>query len=157
MGVWKLFLAGKSDAFASVPDWTAIVEAAGKPKIEVIPSDKVFKSMAQVVVASDTVIKEQPELIRKLVRASLKGLKDIMDNPQGVVADYIKAVPQHKGREKLMARTFALFNRDVYPGQKVLGEMDEARLAALQEFYLKQGFIKKKTPIKDLYTNEFLK
>ena len=50
-----------------------------------------------------------------------------------------------------------LYNQYTYPGQKVLGEMDEARLAKLQDFYLKSGFIKKKSDVKDLYTNQFVK
>lgn len=156
VGVWKLFLAGKSDALASVPDWTALIMAQGKMKIGIIPADDVFKSMAQAIVASDKTIKENPELIKKLVRATLKGMKDIMDDPDGAAKDYVKAVPQHKGKEKAMAATFKLFNKYTYPGQKVLGEMDESRLAGLQEFYLKQGIIKKKTPIKELYTNQFV-
>ena len=34
--------------------------------------------------------------------------------------------------------------------------MDERRLADLQDFYLKQGIIEKATPVKDLYTNQFV-
>ncbi len=157
VGVWKLFLAGQADAMASVPDWTALVLAQGKMKIGIIPSDDVFKSMAQAIVASDKTIKEDPALIGKLVRATLKGMKDIMTDPDGAAVDYVKAVPQHKGKEKAMAATFKLFNQYTYPGQKVLGEMDEARLSALQDFYVQQGIIKTKTPVKDLYTNQFLK
>ena len=56
-----------------------------------------------------------------------------------------------------MALSFQLYNKYVYAGQKVLGEMDEARLSALQDFYVKEGLIKSKTPVKDLYTNQFIK
>lgn len=157
VGVWKLFMAGKADAMASVPDWTAIILSNPKLKVGIIPSDDVFKSMAQAIVASDKTIKENPDLIRKLVRATLKGMKDIMTDPDGAAVDYVKAVPQHKGKEKAMAATFKLFNKYTYPGQKVLGEMDEARLSALQDFYIKQNIIKKATPVKDLYTNKFVK
>jgi NitT/TauT family transport system substrate-binding protein len=38
----------------------------------------------------------------------------------------------------------------------VLGVMDETRLGALQDFYLKQGIIEKTTPVKELYTNQFV-
>ncbi|MGE3245241.1 MAG: ABC transporter substrate-binding protein [Beijerinckiaceae bacterium] len=157
VGVWKLFLAGQADAMASVPDWTALVLAQGKMKIGIMPSDDVFKSMAQAILASDKTIKEDPALIGKLVRATLKGMKDIMTDPDGAAVDYVKAVPQHKGKEKAMAATFKLFNKYTYPDQKILGEMDEARLSALQDFYLKQGIVKTRTPVKDLYTNQFLK
>jgi len=31
------------------------------------------------------------------------------------------------------------------------------RLTKLQDFYLEKGFIQKKTPVNELYTNEFIK
>lgn len=154
-GIYKLFLAGQADAMASVPDWTYIVKTQGTMKIEIIPSDTVFKSMAQAIVASDEMIAKNPELVRKVVRATLKGLKDIMDNPAGAAADYVKINPQAKENE--IAEIFKMFNEYVYQGQAVLGEMDEQRLSNLQDFYLAQGIIEKKTPVSELYTNQFVK
>ena len=153
--VWKLFLAGKSDALASVPDWEGDLLEAGA-KIRIIPADKYFQSMAQVVVASDDMIQKRPDLIRKLVQATLKGWQDIQKDPDAAAVDYVKAVPQRAGQEKAMARVFKLYKEYVYPGQAKPGVIDEARLAAVQEFYLKQGIIEKATPVKELYTNQFV-
>lgn len=156
VNVWKLFLAGQSDAFASTPDWTAQVMMA-KKNIEVIPSDKLFKSMAQAIIASDETIQKNPQLVQKIVRATLKGMKDIMADPAAAAADFVKATPELAGKEDFVTLSFQLYNQYVYGGQKVLGEMDEARLAALQDFYAKEGFIRSKTEMKDLYTNQFVK
>ncbi len=156
VNVWKLFLAGQADALASVPDWTAQIMLA-KRNIEVIPSDTLFKSMAQAIIASDETIQKRPELIQKVVRATLKGMKDIMTDPAAAAADFVKATPELAGKEDYVALSFKLYNQYVYPGQKVLGEMDEARLTALQDFYAKEGLIKSKTAVKDLYTNQFVK
>ena len=155
VNVWKLFLAGQSDAFASVPDWTAQVMMA-KKNIEMIPSDKLFKSMAQAIIASDDTIKNNPQLIQKVVRATLKGMKDIMADPAAAAVDFVKATPELAGKEDFVTLSFKLYNQYVYGGQKVLGEMDEARLMALQDFYAKEGLIKSKTALKDLYTNQFV-
>jgi NitT/TauT family transport system substrate-binding protein len=156
VNVWKLFLAGQADALASVPDWTAQIMLA-KRDIEVIPSDTLFKSMAQAIIASDETIQKRPELIQKVVRATLKGMKDIMTDPAAAAADFVKATPELAGKEDYVTLSFKLYNQHVYPGQKVLGEMDEARLTALQDFYAKEGLIKSKTAVKDLYTNQFVK
>jgi NitT/TauT family transport system substrate-binding protein len=156
VNVWKLFLSGQSDAFASTPDWTALVMMA-KKNIEVIPSDTLFKSMAQAIIASDDTIKKNPELIRRVVRATLKGMKDIMADPASAAADFVKATPELAGKEDFVTLSFQLYNKYVYGGQKVLGEMDEDRLSALQDFYAKEGLIKSKTAVKDLYTNQFVK
>jgi NitT/TauT family transport system substrate-binding protein len=66
-------------------------------------------------------------------------------------------VPEWKGKEKGVHFAFNMYAKDVYPGQKVLGEADGARLAKLQQFYLSKGFIQKATPVNELYTNEFVK
>lgn len=155
VNVWKLFVAGEADAMAAVPEWTAQAMAA-KMNIEVIPSDVHFKSMAQAIVAADDVIQKNPQLIQKLVRATLKGMKDIMDNPEGAAADYVKAVPEHSGNVPFIVASFKLYNQYVYPGQAKLGVVDESRLTALQDFYVKEGVIRDKTPVKDLYTNQFV-
>ena len=153
---WKLFIAGESDAMAAVPDWIAIAQAQGK-KMKLFPADDHFRSMAQAILAADDTIAEQPELIGKLVRATLKGLKDIMADPAAAAADYVKAVPQHEGKEKAMEAVFRLYNRYVYPGQETPGAMDEARLAALQNFYVEQGIVREAVPVEDLYTNQFVR
>ncbi len=155
VGVWKLFLAGKADAMAAVPDWIGIAYGA-KVKLKIWPADDHFKSMAQAILASDKVIKENPKLIGKLVRATLHGLTDIMKDPDGAAVDYVKHVQKHKGKEKQMASVFKLYNKYVYPGQKTVGAMDRARLKGLQDFYVKQGILRKSSKLDDLYTNQFV-
>ena len=152
---WKLFIAGEADAMAAVPDWIAIAAAQGK-KMNLFPADAHFRSMAQAILAADDVIAEQPELIGKLVRATLRGMRDIMADPEQAARDYVKAVPQHEGKEKAMEAVFRLYNQYVYPGQETLGAMDEGRLAALQDFYVGQGIVRERVPVEDLYTNRFV-
>ena len=154
-GVWQLFAAGKTDAMSAVPEWIVNAKSAGA-KVKVYESDQHFNSMAQIVIASERTIKENPELVRKVVRATLKGLRDIMQNPKAVVADYVAAVPQYKGKEAYIEEVLGLYNTLVYPGQKTLGIIEPARLSTLQKFYVAQGIVQKETPIGDLYTNEFV-
>lgn len=154
-GVWQLFAAGKADAMAAVPDWIVSATQAGA-KVKVYSSDEYFKSMAQAILVSDETIQKRPELVRKLVRATLKGMQDIMKDPAAAARDYANAVPQHKGKEASVEAVFILYNTQVYPGQKVLGAMDPDRLAAVQKFYVKEGIVPKETPLNDLYTNQFV-
>jgi NitT/TauT family transport system substrate-binding protein len=112
--------------------------------------------MAQAILVSDETIQKRPELVRKLVRATLKGMQDIMKDPAAAARDYAKAVPQHQGKEAYVEQVFKLYNSYVYPGQKVLGQMDPDRLAAVQKFYVKEGIVQKEVPLAELYTNQFL-
>lgn len=154
-GVWQQFAAKKAVGMASVPDWTALVESNGV-QVDILPADVYFKSMAQAILAADDTIEKNPELIRKLVRATLKGMKEIMANPKEAARIYVAHIPAHKGKEALMERTFEYFNKYVYANQKVPGVMDEARLGELQKFYVGNGVVPKEVPLKDLYTNKFV-
>ncbi|HSC96611.1 MAG TPA: ABC transporter substrate-binding protein [Burkholderiales bacterium] len=154
-GVWQLFAAGKADAMAAVPDWIVSATQAGA-KVKVFSSDDYFKSMAQAILVSDETIQKRPELVKKLVRATLKGMQDIMKDPAAAARDYANAVPQHKGKEASVEAVFKLYNTYVYPGQKVLGAVDPERLAAVQKFYVKEGIVPKEVPLADLYTNQFV-
>ncbi len=154
-GVWQLVAAHKADAMAAVPEWAAEVRDTGA-KIVIMPAFDYTKSMAQAIVVSDETIQKNPELVKKLVRATLKGMKAVMDDPAAAAADYVKAVPEHAGKEAEMTAILKGYAELVYPGQKVLGEMDEARLSALQDFYLAQGIIQQKSNVKDLFTNQFV-
>ena len=155
-GVWESVATGKSVGMAGVPDWIPPVEAAGV-KVKILPSDQFFPHMAQGIGASDKTIKENPELIRKFVTAALHGMKDIMDDPDKAADDFVKFVPEWKGKEAAVKAAFKYYAQLVYPGQKQLGEVSVERLTQLQDFYLAKGIIKKKSPVDELYTNAFLK
>jgi NitT/TauT family transport system substrate-binding protein len=154
-GVWQLFAAGKADAMAAVPDWIASSREAGA-KMKVFSSDEYFKSMAQAILVADETIQKRPELVRKLVRATLKGMQDIMKDPKAAARDYVSAVPALKGKEAYVEEVFGLYNVWVYPGQKQLGAIDPERLAAVQKFYVQEGIVAKESPVSDLYSNQFV-
>lgn len=154
-GVWQQFAGKKAAAMAAVPDWTASSMDAGA-QVDILPADIYFKSMAQAILASDETIQKNPQLIQKLVRATLKGMRDIMANPKAAAEAYVQHVPAHKGKEASIQRTFEMYNRYVYANQKVIGAMDEARLAELQKFYVGNGVVPKEVPVRELFTNQFV-
>jgi NitT/TauT family transport system substrate-binding protein len=156
VGVWQMVATGKSAGMAGVPDWIPPVEAAGVA-IKVIPTDAFFPHMAQAIAASDQIIKDKPDLVRAFVKAALHGMKDIMDDPATAATDFVKFVPEWTGKEGQVKEAFEYYDKLVYPGQKDLGAIDPDRLAKLQDFYLAKGIIEKKTPVDELYTNQFIK
>jgi NitT/TauT family transport system substrate-binding protein len=155
-GVWEFVATGKSAGMAGVPDWIPPVQAAGV-KVKVIPTDDFFPHMAQAIGVSDQVIKEKPELVGKFVKAALRGMKDIMDDPAKAADQFVEYVPEWKGKEGAVKAAFNYYATLVYPGQKQLGEVDVQRLSNLQDFYLAKGIIQRKSPVDDLYTNQFIK
>ena len=152
-GVWQVFAGGKSSAFAGVPDWIVSAREAGA-KVNVMEGG--FKSMAQAILASDEAIKTKPELLKSLVRATLRGMEDIMKDPKAAAAAYVEAVPSFKGKEASVEQVLNLYRQYVYADQKPLGMVDGARMDGVQKFYVSEGIVSKATPLKDLFTNQFI-
>jgi NitT/TauT family transport system substrate-binding protein len=154
-GVWQTAVAGRAVGFVGPMAWAVDAEAAGK-KVTTIESDRFLPSMAQAILASDAMIEKRPELIAKLVKATLRGVQDIINDPKGVVPDFIAASPTYKGRDGRIAEQLRLDIKYTYSGAPKLGWIDADRVKVLQEFYFKQGLIPKATPVDALYTNQFV-
>ena len=154
-GIWQQFASGRAAAFAGTVDWALNAKQAGaKPRI--LRADQFTQSMAQAILASDDTIQKNPALVGKLVRATLRGLADILKEGKGVVPDYVAGAPGFKGKEAFIEEVVALYTEFTYKGQKVLGAMDPDRLAAVQRFYVQQGIVPKESPLDELYTNQFI-
>ena len=156
VGVFQNVIDDKADGMAGVPDWIPPFRDKGID-ISVMQVGRFFPNMAQTIIAADRHIKERPDAIRAFVRATLHGLKDVMEDPAAATALIVKAYPkQHLGHEEDLRETLEYYVRYVYPGQRTLGEMSELRLSQLQDFYVREGIIERAAPVKDLYTNEFV-
>jgi len=153
-GVWQVFTAGKASAFAGVPEWVTNATDAGA-KVELLETGG-FKSMAQAILASDETIKTKPELLKRLVRATLRGMEDIMKDPKAAAAAYVEALPAYKGKEASIEATFNMYKKYVYANQKVLGQIDAKRMESVQQFYVSEGIVTKATPVNELFTNQFV-
>jgi NitT/TauT family transport system substrate-binding protein len=153
-GVWQIFAGGKASALAGVADWIVNASDAGA-KVDILETNG-FKSMAQAILASDEAIQKHPELLKRLVRATLRGMELIMKDPKAAVAAYVEAVPSYKGKEASVEQIFALYRKYVYANQKPLGHIDAARMDAVQKFYVSEGIVSKATPVNELFTNQFV-
>ena len=155
--VANLVVAGTVDACACTPDWEIDVRENLKDDAVSLPTKDYFQSMSQAILASDKMIAERPEMVRAIVKATLKGMQFVMDDPQKAALAYVEASPSFKGKEELMKKILANYTERTYKGQSILGAMDPQRLAKLQHFYKEQGFIEAELPVGDLYSNDFIK
>jgi NitT/TauT family transport system substrate-binding protein len=154
-GIWQQFAAGKAAAFAGPVDWALNARDAGA-KIKIYRGDQYFPSMAQAILASDEMIAKRPDLVRKLVRATLRGLEDVMKQGKAVAPDYVAGAPAFKGKEKFVEDVVEHYIEYTYKGQQQLGAMDPERLARVQQFYVSQNIVPKEVPVAELYTNQFV-
>ena len=157
VNVWKLFLSGQADALASVPDWTAQIMLA-KKNIEIIPSDTLFKSMAQAIIASDETIQKRPELIQKVVRATLEGPEGRHGRPgPAPPSTSSRRRPSLPARRSSSRSPSSCSTSTSMPARRWWARWTSSACRTLQDFYAKEGLIRTKTPVKDLYTNQFVK
>lgn len=146
---------GKAQACACVADWLPAFHQHKVP-FTIIKSEDYFPHMAQAILASDDVIKKNPKMVKAFVGAAMKGMKDIMANPEASAKEFAAFVPAWKGKEGYITAVFKYYAELVYPGQAKLGEMNVERLKKLQAFYVSQGIARTAVPIEELYTNEFV-
>jgi len=156
-GIIKLMISGDIQAMSGTVEWAGAIRAAGV-KIHMLPINDIFPAMAQAIIASDKIIAERPETVRKFVRATIKGYVDVIKDPAQAAKDYVAAVPQHKGKEKVMEAIMRGYIDLVY-GTDVenFGKFDEARLKAVQKFYVEHNIVREAVPIADTYSNDFVK
>jgi NitT/TauT family transport system substrate-binding protein len=154
--VASLVVAGTVDACACTPDWEIDVKEGVKDTVS-LPTTDYFQSMSQAILTSDKMIAERPDMVRAIVKATLRGMKYVMDDPAKAAVTYVDASPSFKGKEELMKKILANYKMRTYEGQGELGAMDPQRLAKLQSFYRQQGFIEAEQPLDQLYSNAFIK
>jgi NitT/TauT family transport system substrate-binding protein len=154
--VASLVVAGTVDACACTPDWEINVKEGVSNTVS-LPTKDYFQSMSQAILASDKMIAERPDMVRGIVKATLRGMKFVMDDPNKAALAYVEASPTFKGKEELMKKILANYTERTYKGQSTLGAMDPQRLANLQKFYKSQGFIETELPLELLYSNDFIK
>ncbi len=156
-GVVQLMISGGLQAISGVPEWAAAIEAAGIP-LDRYAIDKIFPAMAQAILASDKAIAEKPKAVQGFVTATLKALGEIVADPEKAAKEYVAAVPQHAGKEKVMEAIMRRYVEQVYApatGFKI-GQFDKARMEKVQKFYVDSQIVEKAVAIDDTFTNQFV-
>lgn len=156
-GVWQLFVSGEVDAMSAVPDWIVLAESQGVDVVRLSSTD-LFPSMAQAIIANDAAIEESPEVVGGVVRAILRGVEDIMADPEAAAEDLIAYLQANEFpvEPASVLPILEAYAETVYSGQEVLGMSDAARYEAVQSFYAEAGIIRRETPVEDLFTNQFV-
>lgn len=154
-GIVQLVVGGQAQALAGPPEWGQAVESAGV-KVLSFETRNYYPGMAQAILASDNAIKTKPKVVGGVARAVTKAMTDIMADPEAAAEVYVKALPQYADKKADVVKIMVDYKNKIYAGQAKPGAMDPDKLAKLQEFYLKEGIIRRATPVAELYTNEFL-
>lgn len=151
-------LAGRFEAVGSylVSDPPVIVANGGEPVIFAY-SDYGFKMYSNGLIASDKTIKEDPELVRNFVQATLKGVKYANDHPDEAAAILVKHVPEINLQAAKMGVELA--SKILWSDEAVangVGYMTKEMWDVTQKNLLDYMGLKNAFPVDELYTNQFL-
>lgn len=118
---------------------------------------------ANGLATNDKTRKENPELVGKVVRATLKGIQDTINDPKGAFEEAIKQVPEVSGDNRdlqlqVLQETVKLMQAkpDDPAASKPLGWIDPSVWSSTQDFIADAGIIPNKVNVQEMYTNEFL-
>lgn len=143
-------ISGNADAvFGAFVNYEQVeAELKGASVEFVSPTQYNVPDMYQLVVmTSDRIVKQKPEIVRKFVRAYARGLALVHEKPDEALSLYNKA--NAMADPTLSARTFGAtlpyFPRDI--------RQDPTRWKAVHDWLYGRGVIKKKLPLKNLFTN----
>lgn len=117
-------------------------------------SDFGIRSYGYTIFATDQMIKERPDVIERYLRATLKGWRYALENPEESI-DFVMKRNSHLDRAPQLK---ALRARKSYimDGKSPLGAMDRAVWKSMVRSLYEQGGIKKLLDVSDVYTNEFV-
>jgi NitT/TauT family transport system substrate-binding protein len=149
-------LQGQVDAIlGSIDAYQIQLEAQGAQLDNFRFADYGVPTVSTSIFANDTYIKENPEVVRKFIAASLKGWSFALDNPEKTVKD-IKAVFSEVN-EKLAAQELAAIKPLFCSGgAKYIGKAEDALWAKSQDLLSEVGLLPKGQDPKSYYTNAYL-
>ncbi len=107
-----------------------------------------------IMVSSDTMIKENPEVVRKFMRAVSKGYNDAMNDQPAAIAALLAGYPDADRRveEPGLAKLVPLWSS----GVSRFGEQTDARWQAYADWLRANKILDKDVMVQECFTNEFL-
>lgn len=164
----KLTIASADDvSFAALKDkvdltwifygWTGIeAESQDFPLnyIELREMDERLDYYTPILIASEKLLEERPELARKFLAATAKGYRDAIDDPDGASGILARAVPEYD--KEFLRKSQHYLSPRYMEGTSRWGEMKKEVWDGYTGFLLENDLIPEDMLAEDAFTNEFL-
>lgn len=107
------------------------------------------------MITNEKTIAENPDLVARLVRATVRGLRYTMDHPEEAFEICLEFVPEAGGQNR-ETQTAVLEESINFWKSEHLGYSDPAAWEASQEFMLQIGLVETRTEVDKMFTNQFI-
>jgi NitT/TauT family transport system substrate-binding protein len=124
-------------------------------EVDVIEVSDYIDLVSNGLVVGETLIAENPDLVRRMVRATLRGLADTIANPEEAFAIVRQVIPE-------ITDEAAPTQRKVLEDSMELWKSDQLGVSSPQawqesvDFMVETGLLEKQIEIDKLYTNQFV-
>lgn len=112
--------------------------------------------VANGILTSDTVARDNPDLVRRFIRALLRGIEDTIQDPDAALAISVKYVEGLKTDDPVQRNVLLETIEMMKPGAKKPGESTAEAWRNTQDTLLAMGQVKEAADINTFFTNEFL-
>ena len=149
----------KTDAMAGHIFNLYLLKSMGKGgDLNVIYGRDYANMVGNGVITNEKTLNENPELVKKFVRATDKGFKFAMDNPEKAVDIYIKNwAPQYADKRDFQLGFWKeLINETYQPDEYPPGQMRGEQWTVTQDVLYDLGMIDHKIDLNKAYTTEFV-
>ena len=151
-------LAGQVDAMLGyTEDQPVTVELQGHAVNRLALSDYGIDVYSTNIIANESFLKENPDLVKRFLRASLRGWQHAVDHPEDAVAAYMAARPESDeafNRANFKYLIPLLQSADTQ--QQGLGAQTEAKWQQTQDILHSLGMIEQKVDLDLLFSTEFM-
>jgi len=149
-------LQGQVDAIlGSVDSYQIQLEAQGAQTDNYMFADHGVPTVSTSIFASDSYIKNNPEVVKKFIAASLKGWYFALDNPEKAVKDLKSVFPEMN--EKLATAELASIKPLLCSGgAKYIGKAEDALWVKTQDLLSEVKLLPAGQDPKSYYTNAYL-
>lgn len=129
-------------------------------EITSIPSWDYFSLVGHGLITGEKMTAEAPDLVKKMVRATIRGMRYALENPDEAFAVCLKHLPelgeeQKKQEKEVLLASMAIWENE-YTRETGLGHSDPEAWRESQELMAAAGLIGEITPIGELLDQSFL-
>jgi NitT/TauT family transport system substrate-binding protein len=134
-------------------------------EVSTLPVSDYVRLASNGLVTNEKTLRDNPDLVGKVVRATLRGIKDTLDNPVSAFEEALKQVPEAGGDNtdlQLQVLKESVKLMQPQPGKSdpalkhPLGWTDPEVWVATQDFLYEAGIITKKGDVNTMFTNRFV-
>ncbi len=124
--------------------------------VNVIEISDYIDLVSNGLITNETVLRENPDLVRRMVRATLRGLEYTIAHPDEAFDIARHAVPEITDEDAPTQRAVLDASLELWRSDQ-LGMSNPQAWAESAEFMLATGLIESPVDVETLYTNEFVK